>query len=120
MIAKAFPDPAPFWPIDELTADPKSNGGTYGIEVISFPDVKTVPYLKRAAARTGVRTINALVHAASLVALYSTCHEEGLLENRVIKCNTPISVREAKRKGHGLWTGNYVGIVSLVSSKAVK
>ena len=109
-IASFFPGDKPSWPFStDINRKPSEVKDDVGLHVLFFEAKQTIPALKRAAARTGVRTINALLHAAALVALSSAIQTEG--GEAVLKSGTPTSVREPEHESHGLWTGVYIGFV---------
>lgn len=111
-IANFFPGDKPFWPEGhDVRSRPSSVRDEFGMEVLAFEGDRITPGLKRAAAKTGVRTINAVLHAAALLSLSSALAAGGKDTGDVcIKSGTPMSSREVEV--HGKWTGVHFGFVS--------
>lgn len=119
-VGKIFPGKKPAWPLKEdIVKKPSESDGSLGVKILMFADEQTIPALKHAAGRTCVQTVNSLVHAAALVALYTALQkDQHHSECIVLKSDTPISFRDPEKQGHGLWSGNCIGMVRCQSYEA--
>lgn len=111
-IAGFFAETKPAWPLlADLQHKPSTVSDDFGLDVLIFENDQTIAGLKRAAARTGLRTINAVIHAAGLVALYVAITKSGIVDATevALKTGTPTSARKPDTHGH--LTGVHIGFV---------